>query len=393
MTSQIPASLLTAERHRVRHRWHRGIVLVSSIATAMLLVLAIVSIVLILAGRLRVGELSADGHRLVVGAIALLAVLPAVLVFSRLIASDAPRARGAVVTARQYPQIAQLTAHYAGLLGLPRIPQVVVVSHGDELTSSRSRLGRDLIVLHADLLEAPRPRSGEFGGLRFALAREIGHLASGGRSFGYQFRTVLVRTIPYLSRVLARAEDCTGDRWGALLAPDGAADFLGHLALGKSLWVDANLHEIGAEAGRGGVTETASSWFMSTPPLPWRVRALADLGILTTSGLHRLLESPADGEGEASAVTRSSSVDEPALGAHSDPSPAWSGDEPSQFTHQAFLATAHTLRERMDRMRMAATHGPFWRAPLPLSDAQCAIVLDDVPVGDFIADWDCPTHA
>ncbi|MDO5723917.1 MAG: hypothetical protein Q4P33_05910 [Flaviflexus sp.] len=336
MTSPGKASAIT-------HPWHRRIVIICAAVTLGLILLAIAAITLIATGQLRLGDLSPRAHNLIALAIAVVIILPGFLMFVRTAASAKPRGEGALATAEQFPEIAELAADFASLVGFDRTPTVVVAGGSRPLSTSHSRFGTHIIVLHTDLLEAPRPGGGELAALRFALAREIGQLASGERSYVRQFLTMIARTTPYFSRVISRAEELTADRWGALLAPDAAADYFAHLAVGKSLWVDANIHEIAAAGGHGGVSETITSWFMESPPLPWRVLALAPFGVFSARSLAKLIP------------------------------------------HSNRVPSRELLAKREAVMNMSSTYGSFWRRPEPtparVLDARC----DNLSVAQFLA--------
>lgn len=348
------------QRKLVRHPWHGRIVAISALVTLTLIIVAVIAIALIATGHLRLGDLSARAHKFIALAIAVVLVVPGFLVFVRTAASTKPRAEGVIITEHQLREIHELAAGFARLVGLPATPTIVLAGGPRPLSASHSRFGHNIIVLHADLLEAPRPTNGEMASLRFAMAREIGQLASGGRTFGQQFLTMVSQSTPYLSRILSRAEDYTGDRWGALLAPDAAADYFGHLTIGKSLWIHANMHEIAASAGPGGLSETMTSWFMEHPPIPWRVRGLAPFGIFAAKTLHRL------------------HLPDPKAGGKSDSLPYAAMPPPAP------APSAEIIAERMSAMDFGSTAASFWHRPAPLTRAELTPLCDNLSVAEFV---------
>lgn len=353
-TSAVGASAASA----IIHPWHRRVIIISSLVTLGLAIIAIAAITLIATGQLRLGDLSPRAHNFIALAIAVVAILPGFLVFVRTAASSKPRAEGALVTAEQFSEIEELAAGFAELVGLDGPPTVVIAGGGRPLSACHSRFGTNIVVLHADLLEAPRPTDGEMAGMRFALAREIGQLATGERKFARQFLTMIAHSTPYFSRVISRAEELTADRWGALLAPDAAADYLAHLAVGKSLWVHANIHEIADAAGRGGLSETLTSWFMETPPLPWRARGLAPFGLFSASSLARL-HPPRRAAEERD-------------------------DSYSSMSRPPRVPSPQIIAERLERMDMAAHHANFWRRPARLERAVLDEQCDNLRLAQFI---------
>lgn len=347
MDDSLPSPFDKHTRRALRHNWQDRILWVSTILTTILVIIAIWAIVELLRGDLRLGDLSGTAHNVVAGAIALMTIAPTLIISARVIRSAKPRATGALVTPAQFPEVYELVSTYATLFGMPRAPKVIFDDSADNLSQSTARLRSNTITLHTDLLEAPRLNpEGTLAVLRFALAREFGLLRDGRRNFGYQFVLVIAQGVPYLKTVLARAEEYTADRWGALIAPEAAADYCGFLAVGKGLFAHTSLQELARSAGHGGWAELAPAWTMAVPPLPWRVRAFAELGVCAADTLEAL--SPCT---------------------------------PGQVTQDL-------LRQRYELMGLKEprTQGAFWFPPKHRDDAELARICPAGTVADFDRD-------
>lgn len=344
----------TAEQAaQLRHPWHDRIIYISTAVTLVLMTVAVVAIVLLVTGRIHFDELSDGLHQLFAVAIALVVVVPGVLVFTRGTAASSPRAHGVSGSEKQFAELTTFTRHYARLAGLERVPEVVMMRGADQPARSVARLGRSVICVHTDLVEAHRP-DGDQAALRFALAREIGLLAAGERTFASQFFSVLTQVTPYLSRVAARAEDYTADLWGAALAPDAAADYFSFLAVSKVLWPRVNLYAVAGAAGRGGISETLTTAVLDTPPLPWRVRALAPYGVFQADNMRAWQEF----------TTRLRT-------------------ERAESGH--ISADSITLiRQMFARADFSRRKASFWRRPHPLPPAELAAVCSDMSVAKLI---------
>lgn len=347
MDDSRPSPFDKRTRRALRHHWQDRILWVSTILTAILVIIAIWAIVELLRGDLRLGDLSGTAHNLVAGAIALMTIAPSLIISARVIRSAKPRATGAVVTPAQFPEVYELVQTYTALFQMPRAPKVIFDDSADNLSQSTARLRSNTITLHTDLLEAPRLNpEGTLAVLRFALAREFGLLRDGRRNFGYQFVLVIAQGVPYLKTVLARAEEYTADRWGALIAPESAADYCGFLAVGKGLFSHTSLQELARPAGHGGWAELAPAWTMAVPPLPWRVRAFAELGVCNPDTLQVL--SPC---------------------------------APQQLTPDLLHQRYHLMKFKEPR-----TQGAFWFPPKRRDDAELARICPAGTVAEFDRD-------
>lgn len=346
-----PSPFDKRSRRALRHKWQDRILWLSTILTLILVIIAVWAIVMLLRGDLRLGDLSGTAHNLVAGAIALMTIAPTLIISARIIRSAKPRAKGAVVNDHQFPEVFEVVQTYTKLFGMPQAPRVIFEEGADHLSQSTARLRSNTITLHTDLLESPRlNEDGTLGVLRFALAREFGLLRDGRRSFGYQFVLVIAQGLPYLKTVLARAEEYTADRWGALLAPEAAADYCGFLAVGKSLFSETSVLELARPAGEGGLAELAPAWTMAVPPLPWRTRAFAELGVF---GLESL--------------------------------PALEPCAPAEVSQEL-------LRRRYELMgfKKPRTQGAFWLPPKHLSAAELAGLCPAGTVEDYYRERDLP---
>ncbi|MDO5721362.1 MAG: hypothetical protein Q4P06_02320 [Actinomycetaceae bacterium] len=354
----MPSPISAEQAKKLRHPWHDRIIVISATVTIALVVIAVVAIALILTRNLQLGSLSPTMHNIVALAIAIVVVVPALLMFTRSTETARPKVTGAVVSPTQFPQVHALTRHYCELVGLEQLPKVVICRGSTSLASSSVRFAHAVITLHPDLVENHR-EDGRRAALEFALAREIGLVATGERTFTSQFLSAITQVTPYLSRVAQRAEEYTADLWGALLAPSAAADYFAVVSCGKVLWAKANMRDIAQQAGRGGLSETVTNWLLETPPLPWRLLGLSQLGVFRAERLaiyaryqHLRLELQAVGTSQSDG---------------------------------SFHALTHEAVARVFADMDIRNHASFWRRPRPLSQSQLASQFDDCAVADLAA--------
>ncbi len=217
---------------------------------------------------------------------------PLLLVVFRAFTSAQHYATGAAATDQQFEHVHLMVEHYSKLAGLKRTPMIAIVSGASFLAKSTSNFGKAAILVHSDLLDAPRPDSDDWGALRFAIAREVGNIAAGHRDLSYELSTVVTQSVRYLSNPLRRAEAYTADRYGAVLAPDAVSDYFAVVAVSKDCWQEMSIRAAVARAGRVGIGQMIVGLLGEVPPIVWRLQALAWLGVLNCDVLPCRAQSP-----------------------------------------------------------------------------------------------------
>jgi Zn-dependent protease with chaperone function len=136
------------------------------------------------------------------------------------------------VSERQFPQLHRIAAAHTRRLGLKRVPEVYVMESGGLLNAFATRfLGRDFVILYADVLELALEK-GE-AAVGFIVGHELAHVWRG--HLKHRWLTTPGRLFPYLGSAYSRACEYTCDRIGAFCQPDGAITGLLVLATGKQL--------------------------------------------------------------------------------------------------------------------------------------------------------------
>jgi Zn-dependent protease with chaperone function len=181
------------------------------------------------------------------------------------------------VSDRQFPQLHRIAAGHARRLGLKRVPEVYVMESGGLLNAFATRfLGRDFVILYADVLELALEK-GE-AAVGFIVGHELAHVWRG--HLKHRWLTAPGRIFPYLGPAYSRACEYTCDRIGAFCQPDGAITGLLVLATGKQLHAHVDVREYAAQA-----ESDQSFWIRraeilsSHPNLPKRVAALLKAGL------------------------------------------------------------------------------------------------------------------
>lgn len=152
-------------------------------------------------------------------------------------------------------------------------PEAYLMQAGGALNAFATRfLGRNIMVLYSDLLEA----CGENEGARdMIIAHELAHLRCG--HLRWLWLTLPGHFVPFLGSALSRAREYTCDRFGAAGAgsPRDAAAGLAILSAGPKFGPAVNLR---AFANQRTDTNTGfmtiGEWFGSHPPLSKRVVAI-----------------------------------------------------------------------------------------------------------------------
>jgi Zn-dependent protease with chaperone function len=180
------------------------------------------------------------------------------------------------VSERQFPQLHRIAAAHARRLGLKRVPEVYVMESGGLLNAFATRfLGRDFVILYADVLELALEK-GE-AAVGFIVGHELAHVWRG--HLKNRWLTAPGRLFPYLGPAYSRACEYTCDRIGAFCQPDGAITGLLVLATGKQLHAHVDVREYAAQAADQSFFIRRAEILSSHPNLPKRVAALLKAGV------------------------------------------------------------------------------------------------------------------
>ncbi len=280
------------ERGYLKHRWHAWILALSSLVTIVVVIVAILMFLVMLGSDMAKEILSVDEYKELSLYVNLILLAPFIFLIMRTFNSAKYSATGAVASQQQFEHVHAIVEHYGKMAGLKRVPTVAIVNDGEFVAKSISNFGRATILIHSDLVDAPRPDSQDWGALRFAIAREVGNIVAGHRSLVYELSTAVTQAVPYLSNPLLRAEAYTADRYGAVLAPEAIADYFAVDAVSKDCWLDMSIRSAVARAGQVKVGQMITGFIGKTPPTVWRLQALAWFGIFNVKSVRSTAKTP-----------------------------------------------------------------------------------------------------
>lgn len=186
------------------------------------------------------------------------------------------RGNGVRVSARQFADLNTVVAEHSKAFDMEP-PDVFVLQSGGLLNAFATRfLGRNFVVLYSDVL-AMAEKSGGDGAVSFVIGHELAHHKRG--HLKWRWLVLPARIIPFLGSAHSRACEYTCDRFGAVVARQGAVSGLLALAAGRDLYqqVEPRLFAGQAETEAGFWT-TVSEIFATHPHLTKRVGALLQLG-------------------------------------------------------------------------------------------------------------------
>jgi Zn-dependent protease with chaperone function len=192
--------------------------------------------------------------------------------FSHLIFVSHIRGSGVRIGPDQFPDLHRRIKDLAHAMGMDE-PAAYLIQAGGSLNAFATRfLGRNIMVLHSDLLEA----CGDNEGARdMIIAHELAHLRLGHLRWNWLILPGYV--VPLLGSALSRAREYTCDRYGLAGAggAPGATLGLAILSAGPKFGPRVNL---GAFVDQRGDTNTGlmtlGEWFSTHPALSKRVAAL-----------------------------------------------------------------------------------------------------------------------
>lgn len=172
----------------------------------------------------------------------------------------------------QFPELHQRIVDLARAMDMEP-PAAYLMQAGGSLNAFATRfLGRDIMVLYSDLLEA----CGDNEDARdMIIAHELAHLRCG--HLRWTWLTLPGYFIPFLGSALSRAREYTCDRFGLAGAGKASAATLGLaiLSAGPKFGPQVNLRAfVGQRADTNTGFMTLGEWFSTHPPLSKRMAAL-----------------------------------------------------------------------------------------------------------------------
>lgn len=188
------------------------------------------------------------------------------------------RGSGIRVSPTQLPAVHQQIRQHAQTMGIEGgdVPDVYVIASGGVLNAFATRfLGRDFVVIHADVLELAM-QQGE-SAVGFIVAHELAHHKRG--HLKRRWLTYPGHFVPYLGFAYSRACEYTCDAFAARCQPDGAVPGLLALAAGKQLFKTVNAEEFARQAKEENDFWVRRAEIFSTHPrLPKRVARALEIG-------------------------------------------------------------------------------------------------------------------
>ncbi|MFL5403382.1 MAG: M48 family metallopeptidase [Gemmatimonadales bacterium] len=173
----------------------------------------------------------------------------------------------------QFPELHSAVVRMARRVGLEPVPDVYLMQAGGALNAFAARfLGRNLVVLFSDLLEACGTNT---GARDMIIAHELGHVRAG--HLRWHWVLLPANLIPFLGQALSRAREYTCDRYGLAGAgsPDQALLGLAILSAGAKHGPLVNRRAFVAQRSfleSGWMT--IGTWLATHPPLSQRMVAL-----------------------------------------------------------------------------------------------------------------------
>jgi len=182
------------------------------------------------------------------------------------------RGNGIRVSARQFPDVYELTQKLASELQMKEVPDVYIIQAGGVLNAFATRfLGRNFVVLYSDVVELARAQGQE--ALAFVICHELAHHQRKHTSRRMLLLPAL--SVPFLGSAYSRACEYTCDAFGAHYCGRGAVEGLLVVAAGKKLYRDVNAEEYGRQAvSEDGLFVWFAEVVSTHPRLPKRVAAV-----------------------------------------------------------------------------------------------------------------------
>ncbi len=126
------------------------------------------------------------------------------------------------ITENQLPEIYSTYREMAERMGISHVPRLYLANGNGALNAyaSKCQVRRSYVVIYSDLVDIAYEH-GDFSGVRFVLAHELGHIHCGHVDL-WRTAIMAVPRILFLGRSVVRAQEYTADRCAAYYAPEGA---------------------------------------------------------------------------------------------------------------------------------------------------------------------------
>ncbi len=144
------------------------------------------------------------------------------------------------ITPNQLPEVYDAYRAMARKMGMEEVPRLYLSNGNGTLNAfaSKCQVRRTYVVIFSDLIDIAYEH-GDFDGVNFVLAHELGHIKCGHVNLWRQGIMAVPRLL-FLGRSVVRAQEYTADRCAAYYAPEGALSMMS-LVAGKRMYRHINL--------------------------------------------------------------------------------------------------------------------------------------------------------
>ncbi len=182
------------------------------------------------------------------------------------------------ITENQLPEIYSAYRAVARRMGLEELPRLYLANGNGLLNafSAKCQVKRSYVVIYSDIVDIAY-ELGDFDGVNFVLAHELGHIKCNHVALWRQGIMAVPRLL-FLGRSVVRAQEYTADRCAAYYAPEGAESIM-ILFAGKRMYrrVDLKAYLDSVSDHRDGFWLKVANLASDHPVGFRRVQPLAEL--------------------------------------------------------------------------------------------------------------------
>lgn len=187
-------------------------------------------------------------------------------------------ADGVEITATQLPEIYEIYRELGIAMDVTPLPRLYLANGNGAINAfaSKCQVRRHYVVMWSDLVDIAYEH-GDFAGVKFVLAHELGHVKCGHVDLWRQAIMAVPRAL-FLGRTVVRAQEYTADRCGAYYAPEGAHSIM-VLFAGKRMYRHCSIdaYQASIENHKDGFWLKFTN-FLSDHAVGWRrIQPLADI--------------------------------------------------------------------------------------------------------------------
>ena len=155
------------------------------------------------------------------------------------------------ITPTQLPDVYSAYQQMALRMGIEEVPRLYLSNGNGALNAfaAKCQVQRTYVVIFSDLIDIAYEH-GDFDGVNFVLAHELGHIKCGHVNLWRQGIMAVPRLL-FIGRSVVRAQEYTADRCAAYYAPEGALSMMSLMA-GKRMYRYVNLEAYQASVRRHG---------------------------------------------------------------------------------------------------------------------------------------------